>query len=80
MKNPIKTRLKESKIIIGPWVGIAHSEIPIRLSHLGFDFLLYDMEHAPLSRESIAEMIKFQGYQKNCVPLVRLPWNNIWLA
>lgn len=80
MKNPLKTKLKEGKMVLGPWIGLAHSEVPIRLSNLGFDFLLYDMEHNPLDRESVAEMIKFQGYQKNCVPLVRLPWNNIWLA
>jgi 2-keto-3-deoxy-L-rhamnonate aldolase RhmA len=80
MINPLKKRLKEGKIIIGPWIGLAHSEIPIRLSNVGFDFLLYDMEHAPLNRENIADMIKFQSYQSNCVPLVRLPWNNIWLT
>lgn len=80
MKNPLKAKLKEGKLILGPWITFANSDIPIYLSDLGFDFLLYDMEHAPLDRETVAEMIKFQGYQKNCVPLVRVPWNDIWLA
>lgn len=88
MKNPIKAKLKDGKVVLGPWISLKYNpEIPLRLSTLGFDFLLYDMEHAQLDRETVAQMIKVQsryqgakGYQKNCVPLVRIPWNTIWLV
>ena len=73
MKNPLKTKLKEGKIILGPWIGSFSPDAILRLSNVGFDFLLYDMEHSPLDRESVAKMIMLQGYQKSCVPLVRIP-------
>lgn len=80
MKNPLKTKLKEGRIILGPWIGPISPDAILHLSNVGFDFLLYDMEHSPLDRETVAKMIMLQGCQKNCVPLVRIPWNDIWLA
>jgi 2-keto-3-deoxy-L-rhamnonate aldolase RhmA len=80
MKNPLKAKLKDGKVILGPWIGAYMPEAVLHLSAVGFDFLLYDMEHSVLDRESVAKMIMYQGYQKSCVPLVRIPWNDIWLA
>ena len=80
MRNPLKTKLKDGKVVVGPWIGSYNPQAILHLSNIGFDFLLYDMEHSPLDRESVAKMIMYQGYQKSCVPLVRIPWNNIWLA
>jgi len=65
---------------MSPWVGSSTPQMIVSLSNIGFDFLLYDMEHTPIDRESVANMIMFQVYQKECVPLVRIPWNDIWLA
>lgn len=80
MQNPLKKRLEDGNVVMGPWIGSCTPQTVISLSNIGFDFLLYDMEHTPLDRESVANMIMYQGYQKECVPLVRIPWNSIWQA
>ncbi len=73
--NKVKEKLKEGKVSIGTWIQIAHPDIAEVLSIVGFDFVIYDTEHAPLSPESIQTMMQvMEG--SGVVPLVRVAWND----
>jgi 2-keto-3-deoxy-L-rhamnonate aldolase RhmA len=76
MKNFVKAKLKAGKPSIGTWVGIGHPDVSERLASLGFDWLVFDMEHAPLSVERVQIMMQSMSYAKSCIPMVRLRWND----
>ena len=80
MKNPVKAKLKAGEVSLGCWVSIGHQDISERLANIGFDWLTFDMEHAPLDRETVQFMIQSMSYQNDCVPIVRVPWNEIWMV
>jgi len=79
MKNPVKAKLKAGEVSVGMWITIGHTDISERLANVGLDWLTFDMEHAPLDRETVQFMIQSMGYQTDCIPIVRVPWNDIWL-
>lgn len=79
MKNYVKAKLKAGDVSLGCWISIGHQDISERLANVGFDWLTFDMEHAPLDREKVQFMIQSMGYQNDCVPIVRVPWNEIWI-
>ncbi|MEE8420189.1 MAG: aldolase/citrate lyase family protein [Dehalococcoidales bacterium] len=75
MKNPLKEKLNRGEAVIGTFVGIGHPDVAEWLSRLGFDWLLLDGEHSPISLETLQVMM--QGMNgSTCVPLVRPQWND----
>ncbi|MDJ0917145.1 MAG: aldolase/citrate lyase family protein [Woeseiaceae bacterium] len=46
------------------------------LSQAGFDWLIVDMEHAPVDLDSLLHQLQAMGNSGNCVPFVRSPWND----
>ncbi len=76
MKNRVKARLAAGEASIGTWVGIGHPDVTERLADLGFDWLTFDMEHSPLSLETIQTMMQAMSFTETCVPLARLRWND----
>src|ERR1051326_326153 len=71
MKNSIKRQLKTGKTSIGAWVSIGHPDVAEILAGVGFDWLLFDMEHAPLTIESLHPMVQAMNGSKTA-PLVRV--------
>jgi 2-dehydro-3-deoxyglucarate aldolase/4-hydroxy-2-oxoheptanedioate aldolase len=52
------TRLPEAtRCLFGTWVKLPTTETLELLAHAGFDFVVVDMEHAPLTLESTARLI-----------------------
>ena len=80
VKNLVKAKLRAGGVSVGCWISIGHQDISERLANVGFDWLTFDMEHSPLDRESVQFMIQSMGYQNDCVPIVRVPWNDIWMV
>jgi len=73
--NKVKRKLKEGKMVAGPWIHIGHPDIAEIISMVGFDFVIYDTEHTPLSLESIQCMMQvMEG--SGVVPLIRVAWND----
>lgn len=66
--------LKERKVAFGSWVTIANPEVVEMLSLSGFDWLLFDMEHAPLDYQTLEYML--MAVRGDSTPLVRVPFNN----
>ena len=75
MQNVAKQKLQAGETIVGAFVAFPHPDVCEWLAHLGFDWLILDMEHGPLSFELVQRMIQaMKG--TNCAPLVRPASNN----
>ena len=76
MKNKLKQLLSQGKPALGSWVGFADPYSVEMMANLGLDWLLIDMEHFPLSRESLRTMVMAcKGTET--VPVVRVPANTV---
>ncbi len=75
MVNKIKEKVSQGKVTFGTWITIAYPEITEALSHLPFDWFMFDMEHAPLEVRDI-EFLMMPLRGTDIVPLVRVPWND----
>ena len=58
--------------LLGTWVKIPSFETVELLGHAGFDFVVLDMEHAPLALDRVYELI-FATQRMGMAALVRLP-------
>ena len=74
MFGKLPTLLKEGKPAWGAWITIGNPESPEMLSSLGFDWLLFDLEHAPLDYQLLEYML--MSVRNDATPLVRVPHNN----
>lgn len=66
--------LKEKRVALGSWVTIANPEVVEMLSLSGFDWLLFDAEHAPLDYQLLEHML--MAVRNDATPLVRVPFND----
>ncbi len=78
-ENPVKKALKEGKVVIGATVTAANPDIAVTLAGVGFDFLWIEMEHSPLTLESVRSMILATRGLK-AMPFTRVPVNELWTA
>lgn len=78
-ENPLKKSLREGRPIVGMTVSIPSADVVLQAARVGFDFVWIEMEHSPVSLESVRNMVlATQG--TGLVPLVRVPVNEIWTA
>lgn len=75
MKNTLKEKVKKGEVVIGTFVGLGHPDVTEMLSRLGFDWLLLDAEHSPLSLETMQQMMQSMN-GTDCTPIVRPQWND----
>src|SRR5271154_1961063 len=71
MKNKLKKILASERPAIGTWISITDLYAVEMIAGLGFDWLLVDMEHVPMSKETLrAILIACKG--SDSVPIVRV--------
>jgi 2-keto-3-deoxy-L-rhamnonate aldolase RhmA len=78
-ENPVKKALREGKVVIGATVTAASPDVAASLAGVGFDFLWIEMEHSPLTLETVRAMILATRGLK-AMPFTRVPINEPWLA
>jgi len=79
LTNPLRSKLLAGNPIIGTAVTMPSPQLMRTLVDCGFDWLMVDLEHGPISPESAQAMINAtQG--SDCMPLVRLQANETWMA
>jgi 4-hydroxy-2-oxoheptanedioate aldolase len=76
MKNKLKQLLAHGKPAIGSWVGFGDAYAVEMMADLGFDWLLIDMEHFPLSKESLRTML-MACKGSDTAPVVRVPVSSV---
>ena len=57
MANRLKQILQKGKPAIGTWLGCSDPYFVEMMADLGFDWLLIDMEHIPISQEGLRTML-----------------------
>jgi 2-keto-3-deoxy-L-rhamnonate aldolase RhmA len=79
LKNPVKAQLKKGKPVIGVVISVNNVEVAAQCASLGFDFIWLEMEHAPISLETVRNVVlATRGLP--AVPFARPPTNELWTA
>ncbi len=71
MESALAKKLKAHETTIGTWVSSGSPDVVDILSHLKFDWLVLDMEHSPITIETVSRMIQVLNGSK-VTPLVRV--------
>src|SRR6266566_3713906 len=78
-QNSVKAKLLRGDSVIGVTITVNSVEVAAQAASLGFDFLWLEMEHAPLSLETVRNIVlATRGLP--AVPIARPPTNELWTA
>ena len=75
----LKNRIRSDRVSVGTWISIGHPDVTEMLAHQGFDWLLFDLEHAPLTVESLQRLLQPMNGSP-AAALVRTPLDQPSLA
>jgi len=75
MSNLVKEKLKAGKPSVGTWIEMNNPDVSEQLSVLGFDWLVFDIEHGLFTMPDVQRMMQSMSNSMNCMPLVRVPIN-----
>src|SRR5512136_517744 len=78
-ESALKKALLEGRPVIGATVTVPNVDTALTLANAGFDFLWIEMEHGPMTLESLRAILLATRGAK-AVPLTRVPANELWLA
>jgi 2-keto-3-deoxy-L-rhamnonate aldolase RhmA len=78
-ENPVKRTLREGNPVFGITLTVASPEVAAQAAGLGFDFLWIEMEHSPITLETLRNMVLATRGMK-AVPFARVPVNQLWTA
>jgi len=78
MKNLLREKLNRGKVVYGTFLTIGHPDVSEIIGSVGFDFVVFDMEHAPLDFGVVQSMMQAMSYS-DTTPLVRVAWNDLVL-
>jgi 2-keto-3-deoxy-L-rhamnonate aldolase RhmA len=78
-RNPVKQKLSRGEPVIGLVISVNNVEVAAQGAGLGFDFLWIEMEHAPITLETLRNMV-LATRGMPAVPFARPPVNELWTA
>jgi 2-keto-3-deoxy-L-rhamnonate aldolase RhmA len=78
-ESPVKKLLREGKPVIGVTITVNSVEVAAQAANLGFDFLWIEMEHSPITLETLRNMVLATRGLK-AIPFARVPVNELWTA
>ena len=78
-ESTLKKALAEGRPVIGATVTVPNVDTALTLANAGFDFLWIEMEHGPITLESLRAILLATRGAK-AVPITRVPANEMWLA
>ncbi len=76
MRNRLKAILKKKEVSFGGYISIGHPDVAEIIGGIGFDWVLFDTEHAPLEVATVQNLLQAMRFSKS-VPLMRVPWNDM---
>lgn len=78
-ENPVRRSLREGRPVVGITITTPSIEAAARVAALGFDFLWIEMEHSPVTLETLRAMVlACRGLP--AIPFARVPVNELWTA
>jgi 2-keto-3-deoxy-L-rhamnonate aldolase RhmA len=78
-QNPVRKMILEGKPAIGATITTSSVDVAAQLADSGFDFLWIEMEHSPVTLETVRNMVLATRGLK-AMPFVRVPVNELWTA
>ena len=78
-QNPVKQKLCEGKPVVGVTITTSSIEVAAQAATMGFDFLWIEMEHSPITLETVRNMV-LATRALPAVPFARVPVNEVWTA
>ncbi len=77
--SPVKQKLREGKPVFAATVTVGSADVAAHLAAAGFDFLWVEMEHSPVTLESLRNMVlATRGLPAQL--FARVPVNEFWTA
>jgi 2-keto-3-deoxy-L-rhamnonate aldolase RhmA len=77
--NPVKKKLQAGQSVLAVTITTNSIDIAAHAARLGFDFLWIEMEHSPITLETLRNMVlATRGLP--ALPFARVPVNEIWTA
>jgi 2-keto-3-deoxy-L-rhamnonate aldolase RhmA len=78
-ESPVKKKLREGQPVIGGTIMVNSIDVAAHMAALGFDFLWIEMEHSPITLETLRNMVlATRGLP--ALPFARVPVNELWTA
>jgi 2-keto-3-deoxy-L-rhamnonate aldolase RhmA len=77
--NPVRRRLAAGEPVFAITITVPSVEIAAQAAHLGFDFLWIEMEHSPITLETLRSMV-LATRGAPAAPFARVPINELWTA
>jgi 2-keto-3-deoxy-L-rhamnonate aldolase RhmA len=78
-ESPVKKRLRAGEPVIAATVSVNNIDVAAHLANLGFDFLWVEMEHSPVSLETLRNIVlATRGLP--ALTFARVPVNETWTA
>jgi 2-keto-3-deoxy-L-rhamnonate aldolase RhmA len=78
-ESPVKKHLREGRPVIAATITTSSVDIAAHTAKLGFDFLWIEMEHSPITLETLRSMVlATRGLP--ALPFARVPVNEVWTA
>jgi len=74
-KNYLKESLKEGKNVFGPFMKLTDPAVVEIMGFAGFDFVIIDAEHGPISMQNAQNMIR-AAESVNITPIIRVGSND----
>lgn len=78
-ENPVRQRLRRGEPVFGCTITSTSIDLAVRAATAGFDFLWLEMEHSPLTLETVRNVV-LATRDLPAVPLARVPVAEIWTA
>ena len=75
MRNGLKEKLRKGEVAVGCWVTTPSLDVTRILAYSGFDWLVFDMEHAPLTMQDVQKLIAVVD-PRRITPMVRVASND----
>ena len=77
--NPVKKKLASGEPVLAVTITVNSVDIAAHAARMGFDFLWIEMEHSPITLETLRNMVlATRGLA--ALPFARVPVNEIWTA
>ena len=78
-ESPVKKKLREGGAVIAGTVTVASVDVAAHMATLGFDFLWVEMEHSPVTLETLRHIVlATRGLP--ALTFARVPVNELWTA
>jgi 2-keto-3-deoxy-L-rhamnonate aldolase RhmA len=78
-ENPVKRAMREGRRVVAVTLTTASVEIAAQAANLGFDFLWVEMEHSPITLETLRHIVLATRALPS-MTFARVPVNELWTA